>query len=113
MLKSSYYFLAQKETSSHSSLYKKYKKYFYISTIRQIELQKWYTTIQVKIRDFQLTTTTLRDSAAVLNCIQEELIPFKYFEKTKESLRSANGSKMNINYEISKAHVCQNTVYMF
>ena len=76
-----------------------------INTIQQINLKKWYVTIQLQIKDFQLITTALIDSGADLNCIQEGLIPSKYFEKTKESLRSANGSKMDIKYEISKAHV--------
>jgi hypothetical protein len=52
----------------------------------------------------------LIDTGADLNCIQEGLVPTNYYSKSKEILRSANGSKMQIIFEISKAHVCQNNV---
>jgi hypothetical protein len=50
------------------------------------------------------------DTGADLNCIQEGLIPTKYFEKSTERLNSANGSKMHIKYEINNAHVCKDKV---
>jgi hypothetical protein len=34
----------------------------------------------------------------------------KYYTKSRETLRSANGSKMQIKYEICKAHICQDNV---
>ena len=40
------------------------------------------------------------DSGADMNCIQEGLIPSKYFEKSIERLVSANGSQMKIKYEL-------------
>ena len=40
------------------------------------------------------------DSGADMNCIQEGLIPSKYFEKSTERLVSANGSQMKIKYEL-------------
>ena len=36
-----------------------------------------------------------------MNCIKEGIIPTKYFEKTKEGLKSANGSNLNIQYKLS------------
>ena len=45
-----------------------------------------------------------------LNCIQEGLIPTKYFHKSTEILSAANQSPMQLKYEIPKAHVCQNSV---
>lgn len=38
-----------------------------------------------------------------MNCIQEGLIPKKYYEK---SLSTANNAKMKIQYKLSKAHIC-------
>ena len=35
------------------------------------------------------------------------IIPSKYFRKTKERLTSASGGKMQIEFKIPKAHVCQ------
>jgi hypothetical protein len=52
----------------------------------------------------------LIDTGADLNCIQEGLVPMKYYSKSKETLRSANGRKMQITFEINKAHVCQDNV---
>jgi len=49
----------------------------------------------------------LIDSGIDLNCIQEGIIPSKYFQQTRERLSLANGSKMQIKYKIPKAHVCQ------
>ena len=46
-----------------------------------------------------------------MNCIQEGLIPSKYFEKSTERLVSANGSQMKIKYELNSAHVCHDNVY--
>ena len=45
-----------------------------------------------------------------MNCIQEGLIPSKYFEKSTERLSSAIGTKLQINYELNNVHVCQNNV---
>ena len=51
------------------------------------------------------------DSSADMNCIQEGLIPSKYFEKSTERLVSANGTQMKIKYELNNAHVCYGNVY--
>ena len=50
------------------------------------------------------------DSDADMNCIQEGLIPSKYFEKSTKRLVSANGSQMKIKYELNNAHVCHDNV---
>ena len=50
------------------------------------------------------------DSGADMNCIQEGLIPSKYFEKSTKRLVSANGSQMKIKYELNNAHVCHDNV---
>ena len=46
---------------------------------------------------------TLFDTGADLNCILEELIPTKFFEKTSKKLSTASGSKLKINYKLSSA----------
>ena len=48
----------------------------------------------------------LIDSGADMNCIQEGLIPLKYFEKSSEKLTQANGEKLIINYKIPNVHIC-------
>ena len=47
---------------------------------------------------------------ADLNCIQERLIPTKYYHKTNERLSSANVRKINIRYKLSKVNICQDRV---
>ena len=47
----------------------------------------------------------MMDSDANMNCIQEGLIPSKYFEKLTERLVSTNGTQMKIKYELNNAHV--------
>jgi len=81
-----------------------------ISLISRIHIRKWYSKVRIKIHDFELSVVVLIDTGADLNCIQEGLVPTKYYSKSKENLRSANGSKMQITFEISKAHVCQDNV---
>ena len=54
-------------------------------------------TITVVINDeYHLNSIALIDSGADQNCMQEGLIPTKYYEKTSERLSAANGSKLNI-----------------
>ena len=50
------------------------------------------------------------DSGADMNCIQEGLIPLKYYEKSTEKLFSANGTQMKIKYELNNTHVCHENV---
>ncbi|GAV75524.1 hypothetical protein CFOL_v3_19003 [Cephalotus follicularis] len=41
-----------------------------------------------------------------MNCIQERLIPTKYFEKTKQKLSTANGENLRVNFKITNVHIC-------
>uniref|UniRef100_A0A7N1A8C8 CCHC-type domain-containing protein n=1 Tax=Kalanchoe fedtschenkoi TaxID=63787 RepID=A0A7N1A8C8_KALFE len=50
------------------------------------------------------------NSGADVSVIQEGLIPTKYFEKTTHSLRHAGGEKLQIDFKIPKAHICNNKV---
>ena len=79
----------------------------YIDIISRIDFQKWHSKVKIVIsKDFEFEVIALIDSGADLNCIQEGIIPSKYFQQTRERLSSANGSKMQMKYKIPKAHVC-------
>ncbi|RDY00448.1 hypothetical protein CR513_16376, partial [Mucuna pruriens] len=52
----------------------------------------------------------LIDSGADINCIQEGLIPTKYYKKILEGVTSANGSRMHIQYKLPKATICKNQI---
>ncbi|RDY14527.1 hypothetical protein CR513_00411, partial [Mucuna pruriens] len=62
-----------------------------------------------KIRKI-LMITTLIDSGADVNCIQEGSIPTKYYEKTLKGVTSANGSRMSIQYKLLNAKICKNQI---
>ena len=58
----------------------------FVSTINQINFQKLYIHITLKIKDsFELNTIVLLDSGADQNCIKEGLIPSIYYEKNKRT----------------------------
>ena len=46
------------------------------------------------------------DFGADVSCIQEGMIPSKYYEKSTEKLFLANGTEMKIRYELNIAYVC-------
>lgn len=73
----------------------------FLETITSLTVQNWYVKIMINKDEFLLETIALIDSEADLNCIQEGLIPTKYFEKTKEKLRMANGSNLQIKYKLT------------
>ena len=80
----------------------------FLQTISRINFQKWHSKVRIVIsKDFQFEVVALIDSGADLNCIQEGVIPSKYFRKTKKRLTFASGGKMQIEFKIPKAHVCQ------
>ena len=69
-----------------------------------------YTDVTLVInKEFSLTKIALIDSGADMNFIQEELIPFKYHEKSSERLIQANGEKL-IN-KIPNVLICDDGIY--
>ena len=51
--------------------------------------------------------TTLIESRADMNCIQEWLISTQYYEKTWQELFVANKRKLDIEYKVQNIHICQ------
>ena len=90
----------------------------FFSLIDTVIFQKWYTKITLVIdKEFSLTEVALINSGANMNCIQQGLIPLKYYEKSSEILTQANGEKLIINYKIPNVHIyndriCFETVFV-
>ena len=83
-----------------------------LALVNKIIPPKWFTKVKIVVSlDYHFTVIAMIDSGADMNCIQEGLIPSKYFEKSTERLVSANSSQMKIKYELNKAHVCHANVY--
>ena len=55
-----------------------------------------------------LLIVALIDSGADMNCIQERLIPVKYYEQTKQELFAANKGQLKIELKLQNVHICQN-----
>ena len=72
---------------------------------------KWFTKVKIVVsHDYHFNVIVMIDSSVDMNCIQEELIPSKYFEKSTERLVSTNGTQIKIKYELNNAHVCHDNV---
>jgi hypothetical protein len=83
----------------------------FVKLVKSFIPPKWYAKITVIIaKDYYFDAIALIDSGSDKNCIQEGLVPSKYFEKSTERLNSASGDSLHIKYELSKAYVCQNDV---
>ncbi|RDX80013.1 hypothetical protein CR513_39485, partial [Mucuna pruriens] len=75
----------------------------FMGLINRIKIQKFYIHIKIIVNDFVLDTIVLFDTGADSNCILEGLDPTKFFEKTSEKVSTVSGSKLKINYKLSKA----------
>ncbi|GAV70814.1 hypothetical protein CFOL_v3_14312, partial [Cephalotus follicularis] len=83
----------------------------FINLIERITYQKWHINITIVIQDsFKLQTITLIDSGAQMNCIQEWLIPTKFFKKTKQRLSTANGENLSFKFKITDVHICNDDI---
>ena len=59
----------------------------FLNLIDRVIFQKWHIEITLVInKEFSLTEIALIDSGANMNCIQEGLIPLKYYEKSSKRL---------------------------
>ena len=83
----------------------------FLDAITRINFHKWHSQFRIVIsKDFEFEVIALIDSGADLNCIQEGIIPSKYFKKSRERLTSESGEKMQIEFKIPKAHICQDNM---
>ncbi|GAV83855.1 hypothetical protein CFOL_v3_27300, partial [Cephalotus follicularis] len=83
----------------------------FIILIERITYQKWHINIIIVIQDsFKLQTIALIDSGAQMNCIQEGLVPTKYFEKTKQRLSTTNGENLSAKFKIPDVHICNDGI---
>ncbi|GAV84713.1 LOW QUALITY PROTEIN: zf-CCHC domain-containing protein, partial [Cephalotus follicularis] len=84
-----------------------------VNLIERITYQKWNINIIITIQDsFKFQTIVLVDSGTQINCIQEELIPTKFFEKTEQKLSTANGENLRVKFKISDVHICNGGIYI-
>ena len=83
-----------------------------LALVNKIIPSKWFTKVKIVVsHDYHFVVIAMIVSGADMNCIQEGLIPSKYFEKSTERLVSSNGSQMKIKYELNNALVCHDNVF--
>ena len=94
---------------SHESPHKDDYKDEFLNIIDKMIFQKWYTEITLDVhKEYSLTVIALVDSGADMNCIQEGLIPSKYYESTTDRLTQANGDRLKISNKLTKAYIYNN-----
>jgi hypothetical protein len=85
----------------------------FINLIERVIFQKWYTEVQIVVnKEYYFTIVALLDSGADSNCIQEGLIPEKYYEKTTEGLSQASGTSLSIDFGLPNAHVHRDGIFI-
>ena len=79
----------------------------YLNTVSRVIFQTWEVSLTIVVKNqFVFYIVALIDSRAALNCLQEGLVPIRFYEKTKQTLFGANSKKLYIKYKLSNAHVC-------
>jgi hypothetical protein len=106
---------AESESSEHSNKVQSNNMFpndfKVINLLNKVYPLRWYAKVHIVVaKDYAFDDIALFDTGVDLNCIQEGLVPSKYFEKFTEKLSYANGNKMQINFELNNAHVCQHNV---
>jgi hypothetical protein len=85
----------------------------FINLIDKVIFQKWYTEVQIVAnKEYYFTIIALLDSGADSNCIQEELILAKYYERTTEGLSQASGTSLSIDFGLPNAHIHRDGIFI-
>ena len=61
-------------------------------------------------KEFSLIVVALVDLGVDMNCIQEGLIPSKYYESTTDRLTQANGDRLKISNKLTKTYIYNNGI---
>ena len=64
------------------------------------------------VKGCSVNAIALIDSGVDLNCIKGGIIPTKYYERTTETLASANEEPLSISYKLDKGYI-KNDGYCF
>ena len=95
----------------NKSFHKNEYKDEFLNIIDRMVFQKWYIEITLVVhKEFLLTIVALVDSGVDMNCIQEGLIPSKYYESTTNRLTQANGDRLKIRNKLTMAYIHNNGI---
>ncbi|KAM3375109.1 hypothetical protein P3S68_013823 [Capsicum galapagoense] len=89
------------------------KKDYFLGMMQIVTAHKWYINCTILInKEFSITNIAMIDSGADVSCIQEGLIPTRYFEKTTHIIKSASGHALDINYKLPNTHICRDKEHL-
>ena len=72
-----------------------------------VTAHRWYINCTILVNnDFKISSIAMIDSGADVSCIQEGLIPSRYFEKTTHVVKSASNHALDIKYKLSNTCIC-------
>ena len=72
----------------------------FFNYVSSVIFQMWEVFLTIVIKDkFILDIVTLIDSGTTLNCLQEGLMPTRFYEKTRQTFSGANGKRLTIKYK--------------
>ncbi len=79
----------------------------FLRMMQIVTAHKWYVKCTILIDNiFSITNIAMIDSGADVSCIQEGLVPTKYFEKTTHMVKSASGHALDIKYKLPNTRIC-------
>ena len=82
-----------------------------LNLINKMLPPKWFSKVKIVVcHEYEFNVIAMIDSNADMNCIQEGMIPSKYYEKSTEKLFSTTGTQIKIKYELNNAHVYHENV---
>ena len=79
--------------------------------VQIVTAHHWYINCTILVNnDFKVTSIAMIDSGADVSCIQEGLIPSRFFEKTTHTVKSISNYALDIKYKLSNTCICQSKV---
>ena len=99
------------KNNTNKSFHKDEYKDKILNIIDIMVFQKWYTEITLVVhKELSLTVVSLVDSSADMNCIQEGLIPSKYYKSTTNKWTQTNCDRLKISNKLTKAYIHNNGI---
>ncbi|KAL4187613.1 hypothetical protein AMTRI_Chr09g39880 [Amborella trichopoda] len=80
-----------------------------VNLLNKVITQKWFVLVKIVVNnEYDFQCLALIDSGADLNCLNEGLVPTKYFSKTTQILNIVDGSRLYIKYKLSNTMIYNN-----
>ena len=79
----------------------------FLGMMQIVTAHHWYINCTILVNnDFKVTSIAMIDSGVDVSCIQEGLIPSRFFEKTTHTVKSISNYALDIKYKLSNTCIC-------